>query len=337
MVSKKQFFKKRKANILTKDVVRTDTPNDFAEQVYSLPEDKILIVAANMIPRKYYPKDKGGFPIYEARSQASRKFLKHGAEVKPRRQYTLEDMLRDKKIPLKQREEAFNRIRGQYYCGYSFQPLRADKRKRKIPLVECLEGARLYYYANNTSASIDTKGYGSLEKAKRAEIEGSDFIVDVPSRTPKQPRYHFKLMSVPTIDSSYKYLVANDVGSDHNCESSRYKIRFNYRGDKEDSRLVNLCAHEFAAYLQIADNAWNKDKNIVPLQMNWFALPSQNTVDYYNTVNNRVFIEYKDEKGKIKYAPLNQGEKEIALWSLVNKEGYDKTFFAKGKIADYEF
>lgn len=48
-----------------------------------------------------------------------------------------------------------------------------DWRKRKVPLVECLEGARLFAYAHQIGNSIRVKPYSD---ARRVETEGAEVV-----------------------------------------------------------------------------------------------------------------------------------------------------------------
>ena len=79
-------------------------------------------------------------------------------------------------------DNAFDGITKSDYCSYTILPLGRDKRKRKICLYECLEGARTYAYAhqNVENEKIKIKVYGD---AKRVRIDGADAIIEVPSRT----------------------------------------------------------------------------------------------------------------------------------------------------------
>lgn len=338
MLAKKQLFKKIRAEQALKDKeqVVSYTSNNLAEQIERLSDNQVLVVNTNIVPLKYYPVENNSYVKYK-RTAAARKFLNHGAEVKPKRQSTLEDMIAAKKVPVQLREEAFNNNLGQYYACYSVMPLGKDRRKRKVTLNQCVEGTVLYGYSKNSIAQISIKNYGTLEKAKNVEFEGSTFVVEVPSRTPKKEKYKIKLTSVPTVDSEFKYAISNNFGSNHSCDFLTYKIGYKFVNDKEDSNVLNFCAHEVAAYLAIIDDAWNKDKNIIPLQMCPFAIPTQKTIDFYKKAKSKVVVQYINEKGKKTIAPLNQAEREIALWSLVKKYGHDTTFFAREKVSNYKF
>jgi len=270
---------------------------------------------------------------------SARKFMKHGPEVKPRRIYNLDQATREARTPVQLREEAFNKIKDPFYSGYSFMPVGKDKRKRRVSLVECLEGAQIYAYANQIpGTNIKVKPY---DNAKRVRIEGTEAIIDVPSREAKKPRTKFKLTSVPVIDSPEKHLVSLGIGSDHSCGSKRFNIRYKYSDDKEGSGIVNMCAHEIAGYLGLVDFYLNERKNLIPLQMSQFAIPTQETVNHYLKLENNVLVKDNSLKSKDQLRKPNRAEKEIALWNLVKKLGHDRTFYSKGSrdgnLADYDW
>jgi hypothetical protein len=216
-------------------------------------------------------------------------------------------------------------------------PLGRDKRKRKICLSECLEGARIYAYSHqNCDEKIKLKVY---RDSKRVRIDGAESVIELPSRTTGTNPIQFKLTSVPIIDNNEKYKIALNLGSDHSCPSKRFNIRYRYTEDKEGSGIFNFCAHEIAGYLGLIDKEWEDHKNIIPLQMSQFAIPSQLTVDYYLRLENNILI--KDSSTKDGIRKMNAAEKEIALWTLVKKYGHDKTFFSKqsrdGNLRDYKW
>lgn len=261
---------------------------------------------------------------------SSRKFLKHAPEVMPKRYKSIDEAIESEKMPWQLRKEAFDNISGIDYSGYSFIPLGRDRRKRKVSLIECLEGARLYTYANqNTKEKINVRPY---DDAKKVGSEGASIVVSLPSRTIKNPRIRLKLMNIPIIDNKNKYAIANNFSSDHSCESKMFNIRYRYSHDKESSNIFNICAHEIAAYLGTIDYYLNEEKNPVPLQMSQFAIPNQKTVDYYLKLENNVLIKDESLVSKEKLRKMNRAEKEIALWQLVKSFGNNKTFFSKKSI-----
>jgi len=318
MQKKKTFFREAtKAEIKKKKIIAAELPDllDVA--------DCEAIIVDSLVPRGY---------------DSSRKFMKHGLEVKPKRYYSLDHALREGKTPVQLREKAFNDISDDKFCGYSFVPLGKDGRKRKVSLIECLEGARIFSYSHQVNgADIKIRPYVD---SKRVRKDGASIVCSVPSRTQKQPKIPVKLLSVPVIDSSEKYVISLGIGSEHSCPSKRFNIRYRYLEGREGSGIVNVCAHEIAAYLGVIEHFWDK-KNIIPLQMSQYAIPTQETVDYYLKLGNSVLIRDESLKNKDKLRKPNIADKEIALWNLVRNLGHDKTFYSKssrdGNVADYNW
>jgi len=317
MARKKTFFEE-----LTKKEI---SKKEFSEVkgflgIAELQPDQFTVVP-ELVPRGY---------------ESARKFMKHGPEVKPKRFYTLEQAIKNGRTPVQLREEAFQHLRGHNYCGYSFLPINRDARKRKVSLIECLEGARIFAYAHQSSSFIKIKPYADAKMVKR---EGAEVIIEVPSRRQREKRLQFKLINIPFIDSPEKYRISLNIGSDHSCGSKRFNIRYKYSDDKESSGIVNVCAHEIAGYHQLVQQTWEQDKNIVPLQMSQFAIPTQETVNYYLKWQNNVLVKDPSLASKDQLRKPNRAEKEIALWTLVETYGHDKTFFAKssrdGNLQDY--
>jgi len=305
---KKAFFKEAsKAQIARKTKVKVASLAD----IVNLKAGEFTIVDA-FTPEGY--KD-------------ARKFMKHGEEVRVRRFRSSGEAVRYGKTPVQLREDAFDAIRGNEFCGYSFMPFARDRRKRKVSLTACLEGARLFAYSHQVrGAGIKMKAYAD---ARRARIEGAEAVASVPSRTEGHDRHKFKLMAVPIVDIPEKYALAFNLGSDHACGAKRFNIRYRYLDDKESSGVVNFCSHEVAVYLELVQREWEQNKNIVPLQMCMFAIPSQRTVDFYLRLENNVLIKDKAEKGKEALRKPNLAEKEIALWEFVRQYGHDAAFFPK--------
>jgi hypothetical protein len=298
-----------------------EASSDLVNQILDLAKDDALIIKTRLIPQGH---------------KTSKKFMKHAVEIKTKRFYSLEEAIQTRRTPVQLREEAFNDLRTPFKCGYSFKPfLGNDKKTRRVSLVECLEGTKLYCYvhqenSNSITPSITVKPY---DDAVRVDREGAEILVKVPSRMKKAPRYEFKVSSVTVADTKNKWANAYNISTDHDCQSKRFNIRYAYDWDKESSKVFNFCAHEVAAYLAIVDYYWTEKKNVIPLQMSQFAIPNKETVDYYNKLSKNCLIQENGEKTR----KLNQAEKEILLWGLVKKLGHDNTFFAKDKVRDYNF
>lgn len=315
---KKSFFKQlTKAEIKKKKFVEISHLID----VETLSNDEFTIIP-NQVPRGY---------------DSARKFMKHGTEVKLKRVYSITQSIQLSNTPIQLREKAFDSIKRHTLCGYTFLPLGRDKRKRKISLVECLEGVRIFAYSHQVSGSrIKVKPYSDSLKVRQ---EGAEVIIEVPSRTEKSERIQLKLLSMPFVDSPEKYGITNNLSSDHSCPSKRFNIRYRYSDDKEASGIFNLCCHEMAGNLELIQSEWDKNKNLIPLQMCQFAIPTQKTVDYYLRWERNILTRDEELKSEDKLRKPNRADKEIGLWAFVEAFGYDETFYSResrdGHVKDY--
>ncbi len=318
---KKQFFREQtKAQIKKKDLARIR--GNLVETILDLRPHEFVIISP-LVPR--------GF-------ESARKFMKYGRDVKLRRAYSLDQAIKMNKTPVDLRTEAFNSLGRGYFCGYTFLPLSKDKRTRKVSLIECMEGARIFAYSHQQNVPIKVKPYADAGAVRK---EGAEVVAEVPSRREGERRIQLKLISVPFVDSPKKYGIVLGIGSDHSCPSKRFNIRYRYVDDKESSGILNMCAHEIAAYHELIQQEWNENKNLIPLQMCQFAIPSQLGVDYYLKWENNVLVKDRSLKCKDKLRKPNRADKEIGLWMLVRNLKHDKTFFSKegrdGFLRDYNW
>lgn len=319
MYTKREFFHKPMIRDITNGRTQILGTNidDLVMMIVESEEDNYLLIEEGVL----FEEDP-------------RKWLKHGREVKLRRFRSLEKMVDARLDPVQLREKAFSELKRDY-CGYTFLPVSGkDQRKRKVHLVDCVEGSRIYSYVVNSIASIDIRPY---DDAKRTSKDGASLIVNVPSRQPKQGRYKFKMFSAPVVDSRDKYGISLRLATDHSCEHKRYQIRYRYETDKESSNIFTFCPHEIAAYLAIIDHYWLNDKNITPLQMSQFALPTQFTADFDRRLRTQVITQYTTKNGRQKRRTLNRAEMEKLYWRFVGLYGHDRTFFATEKLRDYNW
>jgi len=324
-MARKAFFAERKTGEIRAFSDVKQVSANLVANILELGEQEALIIelekGVGLVPQANYFGN-------------SRKFQKHGPEVRLRRFGSAQEAIKAGRTPVQLREEALDSIRNKNgaYCAYSFKPVSGlDFRTRKVSLVDCLEGAQIYAYAHQQHVPIDVKAY---DGAARVAREGAEIVVSVPSREEKGDRYTFKFSSVPVSDNSEKFAVANSISTDHACGDKRFNIRYKNFQDKANSRVFNFCAHEIAGYMEIMDHYIREGKNIVPLQMNPFALPTQETVDFYKKLANNCLIKTGDDPRPRK---LNDAEREILLWGLVSKLGHDRTFYATEKLRDYDW
>jgi len=326
-MAQKSFFKENSVGQI-KGYHPEEILTGLVNRILNLSDDEGVIIERGIIPQIY---------------SDSRKFMKHGKEIKLQRYSSLENMLKDPKTPVHLRRDAFDPENIKYgaFCGYSFKPfIGNDKRTRKVSLVECLKGAELYAYVNQDNITgfrpeIEIIPY---DDCRGVEKDGAEIVAKVPSRKKGEGKYVFKFNSVPVIDYSKrnagrKYGLAFNIATDHSCGNKRFNIRYKSPNSKESSNVFNFCAHEIAAYLSIIDYYKNERQNLTPLQMSQFALPTQLSVDFYKKLGNNCLIQTEDKKPR----KLNSAEKEILLWGLVSKFGHDDTFYATEKLRDYNW
>ncbi len=323
MAKKKGFFREPLVTDIRKYISVKEIDENLIDEILNLGSDEAVVIKTRLIPGDY---------------ENSRKFMKHGRDVKIARFMSLKDALEKKLTPVQLRDDAFNKIRNIAYCCYTIKPfIGTDIRTRRVSLEDAIDGTKIYSgsHQEGMGGPISVKKYGD---AKRVEKDGAEFIVEVPSRTEGVSAYEIKFSSVPTVDNMYKWGIAYNIFTNHSCKHKTYDIRYRYMWDKESSRVFNFCAHEIAAYLAIIDYSLNVDKNMIPLQMSQFAIPTKETVDFYIKLVNNCLIKTEDDK---RHRKLNRAEKEILLWGLVHKLGHDRTFYAResidGLVKDYNW
>lgn len=307
---------------ITKDKEIIEASRNLVDRILELEQNQALVIQRKIVPTNY---------------KEVRKFLRHAPEVKPKR-YTREQLSQLKKTPVQLRQEVFAQINHPYYCAYSIVPLLGNEQvKRKISLVSCLEGAKIY--AKSYQEKHEKIKLGKYDKSKKVALEGAIVpVLELPSRTEGKPPFKFNLVSVPVIDNERKYTVSYSFCSDgHMCEDKQFRFRYKPVSTRDRSHVFNICPHEVAAYLKTIDMYLNMDYNLIPLQMSQLVLPSESMIDYYKKINKQVAITYIDRKDKLKIRPLNLAEKEIFLWALVKKKGPKSTTFARTNLRDYNW
>lgn len=300
--------------------------DSLVEKILNTPEGSTVVVDINLIPLKYH--------------NDSWYFLRHAQRVAPTARQTINNILRGKITPVDLRRIAFNAIEDPFHSGYEYQPwdihpyAKRDRSPRRVSLVECLEGARLYAYAHQVqNVKIDIEKY---EDAAAVQTDGAIVPVKIPSRQKGHRRYSFNLTSVAVVDTLEKYKIAwSTAAGAHECKRDQY-MTLRYSTD-EPSILFNWCAHGIAAYLEYVDRKYQQEKNIVPLEMSQIALPTRLTVEYYKRLCDSLLISDSSEKSKNHVRKPNKAEREILLWMLVQEKKHDATFYSTEKLREYDW
>jgi len=282
----KPFFKEPSAaEILKADSIRIITGPSLVQKIKDIEKDQAGIILCDLIPKQFDGKDE---------FDRSRKFMKHGPELKIRRLHSLADAEKEERLPVELRREAFGSLANRAYPGYSTKPfLRPDKRTRRFSLGENCAGTQLYCYASHFNEEIVIKPY---DDAKRSGREGAKIAAKIPSRTLGKDPYEFMVYSVPIEDGPEKLALAWHVWTTHSCRKKQWNIRYNFEDAKEDSEQISLCSHEVAAYLAIMEYYKDEQSNALPADMNPFAVPSQQDVDFYKKLCNQCLIIRMDQK-----------------------------------------
>ena len=305
---------------------RTQARDGLVEKILALSENQYILIQRLLIPADY---------------ESSWHFLRHGPRVGLGLGETVIAAVKGARVPVDFRISAFEKLKDTpgMYSGYEYNPMtirpypHTDRRVRRVSLVECLEGARLYAYAHQVPGSrLEVEAYTDAQAVAK---DGGVFHAHVTSRTKRTRPYRFNLTAVPIVDNRNKWGIAWATATEgHDCLRGSYMgIRY---AMKEDSEIFNWCAHEIAAYLAMMESE-NTKRNRTPLQMSQLALPTQLSVDFYKRLCDSVLIEDPSLAGRDKKRVLNKAEQEILLWGLVSKRGQRATFFAEAHLKDYNW
>lgn len=344
MTGKKDIFRRPSAKQIMKGKTQVVARKNLVERILDIdPETQYLLIDRQVIPEMFFYRKNSRKRM--SRTEASRMFMKHGPEVKfPRFRNSAEALARMKEknlAPHHLRQEAYDRLSPGFFCAYSFIPIIGrDKKRRKVPLTEVLEGARLYAYAQKHGMPIEVKPYADAGGASK---KGGSVIVTVPSRTPKKESYSFAIHGIAVKDDDNRYIVANRLISTHSCHDTMYKdLKYNSPEDMEDADVFNWDAHAIAGFYATIDHFFKKEHNRVPLQMSQIPLPSRILVDIYQRfTHNAVILTNEKKNQKRNFYPLNNAELEIGLENSVIRLGHDETLFCQlsrdGALRDYDW
>ncbi|MBW2996747.1 hypothetical protein KY349_00230 [Candidatus Woesearchaeota archaeon] len=343
MTSKKDIFKRPSAKQIMKGKKQVVARTNLVERILEIdPETQYLLIDRQVIPEMSFYKRNSRKRM--SRTEASRMFMKHGPEVMfPRLRNRAEALARMKDhnlAPNHLRQEVYDKLSPGFFCAYSFRPAIRRNTKRKVPLTEVLEGAKIYAYAQRHGMPMEVKPYADSAGTSK---KGGSVIVTVPSRTPKQESYTFAIHGIAVKDDDNKYIVANRLISTHSCFDTMFKdLKYNLPDDSEDAEVFNWDAHAIAGFYATIGYFIRKDHNTVPLQMSPMPLPSRLLVDVYQRfTRNAVILTNERKNQKKNFYPLNNAELEIAVENAVIRLGHDNTLFCQldrdGALRDYDW
>lgn len=259
---------------------------------------------------------------WEREMEPYRLFLKYGNEVNLRVPRSIRAALAEKASEVKLRRDKFGELdAAENYCGLVWTGIR-KREKRKIHLVDAIEGEKLFVYADTEPRkSLDRIAIKAYADTKAAPDQGAFYVVIVPSRS-RDEHYLFRLQSVPLPGIDSRYAVWSDENMfGHACEENIYY--FSYR--RKTGEHV-FCPHMLAAHMAVAK--YEKKRGFMdmpgPLATRFFV------EDVYNILRARVRIVDTvtvDGRTRKKTRTLNKGEIEMMLWNAVAVYGHDRTCF----------
>mgnify|MGYP001569165192 CR=1 FL=1 len=330
-MEKKEFFREPGVSTIIEGKTRIIKGGNLVTIIENLRPNQYYVIDHNIIPKI----SKSGIPYTskDSKEELPQRFLKRGPLIELNdNRMTLGQAVKSGKRILDLRKQHFDDLDIDEYeiAGYGFWGIRA-RYHRRFNLVSCVKGARLYARSQKVKEESELIKILEYELTKDDTYLGADVVMEVPSERVAQPSYDTTLRSVPVSNIKSKYGIIYDFDADHTCKfrSTRITKRFTARESFQD---FHICA----AYLAFADFQYKTKKNLVPLEMCPFAIPTQKTIDIYNRFVNNVAVIYNDDSDRVKRA-TNQAEREILLWHFVKKYGHDETFFARKKLKDYKW
>lgn len=315
-------------------------PRGLADKVLNLSADKALELRFPLLPVQF---QKSANPL-----DNTRKAYKHGLVLPLSQPKSQADAYATTESPLQIRARDFDSLskvpeQKLYMMGFSFFPVQGnDKEKRIVPFVSIADGMRLYAWMRNNFPETKIEDYGD---AKRALVEGGEFIVHIPSRTRKR-FYRTKMSHVPVVDAPYKNAIVWSLDSNFQGgvepEFATYTILFKNLRDVEGSDRKFMYPQQVAAMLAIADKAYHEDKNRVPWDMNPFPIMSQLAAGYDARLRNNVVVFDPNITTNNGLRKLHLYERSMMHGRLVGILKHDKTMFwdpgrDPAKLRDYNW
>ncbi len=264
-------------------------------------------------------------------------FLKRGPEVHIPVSATQNEATNYQIGPGRRRLRAFEDVKSdERRCGYVWRSMR-DGVRRKVHLVDCVEGAKIFAFSHRSGNPEDTLVAKRYTRVGNVHDVGGAYDCRVPSRS-RDLQFSFVLHSVPMLGTQEQHYVWTNLHSsghgggvvgknlDTRCGSKQY--------DKLTFRSVVgehvFCPHEIAVYLEISKRAGKDAQGKIMLQP--FALPTPSTVGFYKKCRTQVLLQEikRSTQGKeLKTRrPLNEAELEVLLWRFTALQGYVDGWFA---------
>jgi hypothetical protein len=339
-MAKKSFFSERAVKYIQEmQVKRVFHARGLVSRILDLnPSEDAIELRFPITPGGFHKGGKNG-------AEASRKCYKHGDFIALSQPKGQQDAYNSQDIPLQIRARDFVRLRNMKeeeinFVGYTWYPVQGkDRRKRVVPFVWLPEAARIFAYSEKSAGEIKVSEY---DDSKKVMSEGANVIFGVPSRTEKQGRYNIELLHVPIRDSAEKRAVVWSLSRKGDEPAhSIFNIRYTSQETREGSDILTFYPHDIAAYLALVKKAYTQDKNLTPLEMNPFSLPSKLMADFYTRLGNNILIYDPTLSKDNKLRKLHIDEKSILIARSIGVLGHDATMFwngdRDGAIKDYDW
>jgi len=293
-------------------------------------------VAGQLIPDEFFHPADGNPRIHSSRTEASRKFMRHANEIRFPRYTNINDAITEltqidqaaHKTHHTERYDPYTRpiwvrlyehAKNDYACGVSIMPAFAQSTKRKIALIECVDGLMLFQYAALFSPIIVDN---ERQNAHRIAQNGAVASAYIPSRTPKQARYKIKLEGIPLANNPRKLAIATTILPKHEgcTDTDMRDERYTLADGKENPFIPNWDAHSYAAYLAIT-RAYQTEGNRVPWKTFILPIPSPLMCRIADTLkyDTLIYTRESPEDKKPQYRPLNNAEREILLQQFMHQ------------------
>ena len=298
-------------------------------RVDNLPEEQILIVPEKVIalPPAFYSQQN---------------WMKRGKSIQlPRHLKEPEQQTGPTRI----RHQAYREAAlDDYVGGYEWRTTDNQKRK-KVLLTDCLEAARIFYFANTKGKKIKvSKGYWSKKESPQ---HGRTFAVEIPSRTTDES-YIFKFEGIPTENNAHQLNAWRNIQTEGHTGGKKKGNRHEGCEQKFWRELTfgraalvdQFCPHEIAAYMAITQKEHQRQGRVI---LQPFALPSAQAVKFYKKLREKVFIEEekKTKKGlrQIRRRTLTKPEKELLLgrYTISEAKKGNNVFYAKNLLKHHEW
>lgn len=225
------------------------------------------------------------------------------------------------KGPTRTRNEQFRTLPGGPLFGYTWSTPNGQE-LHHVTLTHCIEGRRLWHLCTKDDASsVKIKGYHSTKEVRRW---GMTFNVEVPSFSGKES-YEFQMVHVPVENVpeqhvTWRHMKPKGHMGGKKVEGRQEGCEFTYWGELTHARPqpVQHCLHAVIAHSAISECVRRQNGHII---LQPYALPNQNTVDYYKKVCRQVVVEEKmpNTKGwhRLQRRHPNLMETEALLWEFV--------------------